>query len=190
GVDPTTVSPVAVLAIAKADASEPVNAGSHITYTLSYSNTGNANASGVVITDTVPGNTSFVSATGGGTLAAGVVTWNIGALNAGSSASVQLVVQVASPLANGTVITNATFSIDSNETAPVAGTAITTTVSSSPILTLSKSDAPDPVAAGANLSLPLTLPNSGNANASGVVVTDAVPGNTSFVSASGGGTLA
>src|SRR5439155_1108357 len=184
----TVVKPV--LTISKTDAPDPVNAGSNITYTLSYSNTGNADASGVVITDTVPGNTSFVSATGGGTLAAGVVTWNIGALNAGSSASVQLVVQVASPLANGTVITNATFSIDSNETAPVAGTAITTTVSSSPILTLSKSDAPDPVAAGANLSLPLTLPNSGNANASGVVVTDAVPGNTSFVSASGGGTLA
>src|SRR5439155_6112946 len=111
----------------------------------------NANASGVVITDTIPGNTSFVSATGGGALAAGVVTWNVGALNAGSSGSVQLVVQVASPLTNGTVISNATFGIDSNETAPVAGTAITTTVSSLPVLTLSKTDAPDPVNAGANV---------------------------------------
>src|SRR5439155_407751 len=105
----------------KTDAPDPVNAGSDITYTISYSNTGNVNATGVVIADTVPANTGFVCATGGGTLAAGVVTWNIGALAAGASTSVQLVVAVASPLANGTVITNGTYSIDSNETAATAG---------------------------------------------------------------------
>src|SRR5206468_3822336 len=186
----TTVSSAPLLSISKTDAPDPVNAGSNITYTLSYSNTGNANATGVVIADTIPANTSFVSATGGGTLAAGVVTWNIGALAAGGSGSVQLVVQVASPLANGSVITNATFSIDSNETAPVAGTAITTTVSSSPVLTLSKTDAPDPVNAGSNITYTLSYSNTGNANASGVVITDTVPGNTTFVSATGGGTLA
>ena len=125
-----------LLNISKTDAPDPVNAGSNITYTINYSNTGNANASGVVITDTIPANTSFVSATGGGTLAAGVVTWNVGALNAGSSGSVQLVVAVASPLANGTIITNGTYSVDSNETAPTSGAAVTTTVSSSPILNI------------------------------------------------------
>ena len=186
----TTVSSSPVLTLSKTDAPDPVNAGSNITYTLSYSNTGNANATGVVITDTVPGNTSFVSATGGGTLAAGIVTWNIGALNAGTSGSVQLVVQTASPLANGTIITNATFSVDSNETAPAAGAPITTTVTSAPILTISKTDAPDPVAAGANIAYTLSFSNTGNANATGVVVTDTVPANTGFVSASGGGTLA
>src|SRR5207247_2196679 len=112
------------------------------TYTISYSNTGNANATGVVITDTIPANTSFVSATGGGTLAAGVVTWNIGALAAGTSTSVQLVVAVTSPLANGTVITNGTYNIDSNETVATNGAAITTTVSSAPVLNISKADAP------------------------------------------------
>src|SRR5260221_14459608 len=61
-----------------------------ITYTISYSNTGNANATGVVIADTIPTNTAFVSATGGGTLAAGIVTWNIGALAAGASSTVTL----------------------------------------------------------------------------------------------------
>jgi len=38
----------------------------------------------------------------------GVVTWNIGALAAGGSGSVQLVVAVTSPLANGTILTNGT----------------------------------------------------------------------------------
>src|SRR5439155_457431 len=145
--------------------------------------TGNANASGVVITDTVPANTTFVSATAGGTLSAGVVTWNIGALNAGSSSSVQMVVQAASPLANGTVITNATYGIDSNETAPVAGAAIPTTVSSSPVLAISKADAPDPVSAGANIPYTPPYSTTGNANATGVVIADTVPANTTFVSA-------
>src|SRR2546422_81912 len=183
----TTVSSAPVLAIVKTDAPDPVIAGNNITYTLSYSNTGNANASGVVITDTIPANTTFVSATGGGTLAAGVVTWNIGALNSGSSSSVQLVVQVASPLANGTVISNATYGIDSNETAPVAGGMAPTTVSSAPVLAIAKADVPDPVNAGSNITYTLSYSNTGNANASGVVITDTVPGNTSFVSATGGG---
>jgi len=42
---------------------------------------------------------------GGGTLAAGVVTWNIGGLAASAPGRCQLVVAVTSPLANGTVIT-------------------------------------------------------------------------------------
>src|SRR5207247_613263 len=182
------VASTPVLGISKTDAPDPVVAGSNITYTLSFSNTGSANASGVVIADTVPANTTFVSATAGGTLSAGVVTWNIGALSAGTSSSVQLVVQAASPLANGTVITNATYSIDSNETAPASGAAITTTVSSVPVLAISKTDAPDPVNAGASITYTLSCSNTGNANASGVVIAATVPANTTFVSATAGGT--
>src|SRR5438094_493195 len=148
------------------------------------------NATGVVITDTNPANTSFVSATGGGTLAAGVVTWNIGALAARTSTSVQLVVAVACPLANGTVITNGTYNIDSNETAPTNGASITTTVSSAPVLNISNAKAPDPVVAGANIPYTISYSNTGNMNATGVVITDTIPGKTSFVSATGGGTLA
>ncbi len=69
--------PPAILNISKTDAPDPVNAGSNITYTISYSNTGGSQATGVVITDTIPANTTFVSASNGGTLAAGVVTWNL-----------------------------------------------------------------------------------------------------------------
>src|SRR5438876_453117 len=136
------------------------------------------NATEVVIADTVPANTSFVSATGGGTLAAGVVTWNIGALAVGASWIVQMVVAVASPLANGTAITNGTYSIDSNETATTNGAAITTTVSSAPVLNISKADAPDPVVAGANITYTISYSNTGNMNATGVVITDTIPANT------------
>src|SRR5438094_206189 len=186
----TTVSSAPVLNISKADAPDQIGSASCRDRTISYRNTGTMNDTGVVITDTLPANTSFVSATGGGTLAAGVVTWNIGALAAGASTSVQLVVAAASPLANGTVITNGTYNIDSNETAATNGAAITTTVSSAPVLNISKADAPDPVVAGANITYTISYTNTGINNATGVVITDTIPANTSFVSATGGGTLA
>src|SRR5256885_7141116 len=64
--------------VSATDAPDPVAAGGTITYTLAYANTGNSGATAVVLSDTVPVNTTFVSATGGGTLSAGVVTWSIG----------------------------------------------------------------------------------------------------------------
>src|SRR5260221_11914265 len=76
----------------------PLYRSANITYTLSYSNTGNQNATGVVIADTIPANTSFVSATGGGTLAAGVVTWNIGALGRGGGRCGEEVVVAGVPV--------------------------------------------------------------------------------------------
>src|SRR2546428_638439 len=154
----TTVTSAPVLTVSATDAPDPVAAGGTITYTLAYSNTGNSGATAVVLSDTVPVNTTFVSATGGGTLSAGVVTWSIGALAAGGSGSVQLVVRVNSPLANGTVITDGTYNIDSTETAPVNGSAITTTVTSAPVLMVSATDAPDPVAAGGTVAH--TLPHA------------------------------
>lgn len=123
---PVVLAPA--LAIAAADAPDPVAAGANLAYTLSYANSGGANATGVMITDTVPANTMFVSATGGGTLSGSVVTWSLGTLNAGASGSVQVVVNVANPLTGGTVITNGSCAIDSNETPALSGTPVTTTV--------------------------------------------------------------
>src|SRR5438093_1588111 len=186
----TTVGSAPVLAVSKTDSPDPVAAGGNLTYTLSYSNTGNANATGVVLTDTVPANTTFVSATAGGTLASGVVTWSPGNLAAGASGSVQMVVRVASPLANGTSITNSTYSIDSNETSPVSGASVSTATLAGPTLSASMTDAPDPVAARAKLTSPSPYAARRTSNATGVVLTDTVPANTTFVSATAGGTLA
>ncbi len=186
---PTVIVGV-LLNLTGSDSPDPVSSGGNITYTLSYSNTGDTAATGVVVSDTVPANTTFVSATGGGTLASGVVSWTIGTLNAAASGSVQMVVRVASPLANGTLITNGTYSIRCNETPAVAGAAISTTVGSAPVLALTLADAPDPVAAGGNITYTISFANTGNANATGVVVSDTVPANTTFVSATGGGTPA
>jgi len=171
------------------DSPDPVAAGGNVTYTLSYANTGDQEATNVILSDGVPANTSFVSSTGGGTLASGVVTWRLGILAAGASGSVQMTVRVASPLTNGTVINNSTGSIDSNETAPVSAGVVGTTVTSSPALALSQADSPDPVMAGSNLTYTLSYLNSGTAHGSGVVITTQVPANTTFRSATSGGLL-
>src|SRR5258706_278315 len=108
--------------------------------------------SGVVISDTVPANTSFVSATGGGTLAAGVVTWNIGNLAAGASADGERVVEGKRADLGGRRIIKKKYSIGCNETAATAGATITTTVASSPVLIIGKTDAPDPVVQGTTIA--------------------------------------
>src|SRR2546428_705210 len=187
---PSPVTSAPILAVSKTDSPDPVAAGGNLTYTLSYSNTGNANATGVVLTDTVPANTTFVSASADRTLGSGVGTWSPGNLSAGASGSVQMVVRVASPLANGTSITNSTYSIDSNETSPVSGASVSTATLAGPTLSASMTDAPDPVGAGANLTYTIAYTNSGATGATGVVLTDTVPANTTFVSATAGGTLA
>src|SRR5207249_6619565 len=166
--DTTTVTSNPILNIGKTDAPDPAVAGTdNITYTIAYSNTGTANATGVLIRDTVPAGTTFVSATGLGTLAAGVVTWNIGNLVSGASGTVQMVVSINTPVSNGATFTNGTYSITSNEVGPVNGTPDTTTVQSQVRFTLNKTGSPDPVAAGGNITYTLSYQNTGTSNATG-----------------------
>ncbi|HEV8202265.1 MAG TPA: fibronectin type III domain-containing protein, partial [Candidatus Polarisedimenticolia bacterium] len=141
-----------LLTLSIGESPDPVQAGADLTYTLSYANTGSASATSVVVTDTVPANTTFVSANAGGVRSGSTVTWSIGAVAAGGTGSVQLVAHVASPLANGTTLGNSGATIDSAQTTPVTAATATTTVSSAPVLAISKTDGPDPVAAGANLT--------------------------------------
>src|SRR2546427_626069 len=172
----TAVTSAPILAVSKTDSPDPVAAGGNLTYTLSYSNTGKANATGVVLNDTVPANTTFVSATARGTLPSGVVTLSPGNLAArasgsrqmvlrgtpaggavpgpvanlaaGASGSAQMFVLVASPLATGTSITTSTSSIFFfNDTATTEISTLSLHAAL-PILAVSKTDSPDPVAAG------------------------------------------
>ncbi|MCE9575942.1 MAG: cadherin-like domain-containing protein, partial [Deltaproteobacteria bacterium] len=66
--------------------------GTNITFTINYSNAGPGTAGSPVITDPLPAGTTFVSATNGGTVVAGVVTWVLADLASGASGSVQVTV--------------------------------------------------------------------------------------------------
>ena len=150
----TVVQSDHVLAVNKS-APSAIGAGQRMTYTLQYNVTGNEPAPGVVITDSVPTNTSYLTCTGGCVQSGGLVTWTLGSLVPGNSGTVLLIVQVTTPLADGTVINNTAYISDA-ENAPVSGTA-STTITSGHGFSLSKSDTGyDPVQAGGTVVYTLT----------------------------------
>ena len=114
------------------DATECAGAGSQLTFTISYDSSGNNyDVHNTVLTDTLPSEMTFVSASNGGTYASGVVTWNLGTITAGSSGSVTLTVDINTGVAPGTVITNST-AIDSDQTPPTTVTEDTTVCTNQP----------------------------------------------------------
>ncbi|MCD6220236.1 DUF11 domain-containing protein [Candidatus Calescamantes bacterium] len=123
------------LNISKEDNPDPVGAGSNLTYTITYQNLGIQDTTGVMIKDTIPEHTAFVSATEGGTLQDNEVIWNIGDLNAGESGTVEFTVKIDEGTADGTLIHNDNYNINCDQIEePVYGEDVTTTVSNQPIL--------------------------------------------------------
>jgi hypothetical protein len=101
----------------KLDQRDPVPATWNIRYTLFVTNTSKVGLSNVVVTDTLPVGTFFVSADMGGAYDSGVVTWAIPNLDPGSGAELHLTLGTHCTLRG--VITNTVI-------ASVAGTAILT----------------------------------------------------------------
>ena len=101
-----------------------------------------------------------------------------------------LVVKVDANVAAGTVLTN-TATLSTSTPDPNSGNdsaTATTTVAASADLLLSKTDSPDPVNAGSNVSYQITITNNGPSNATPATFTDTLPAGTTFVSLSTTGT--
>ena len=180
----------ALLSLTSASAPNPVAAGAQLTVTLGYANTGTGPAAAATITDLIPANTTFVSASSGGTFdgTSNQVTFNLGPLAMGASGSVSYIVQVATPLANNTALTDmASFSATNN---PAVTATSTANVSSAPSLTFNDAPSPNPVAADGMLVYTFGYTNSGSDTAAGVTITEALPANVTFQTASAGGAYA
>jgi uncharacterized repeat protein (TIGR01451 family) len=178
----TTIHSAPVLAISKADSPDPVQAGGNLTYTLTYQNTGNEVAHDVVITDYLPEDVTYVSASVTPSLADSTLTWNIGDLSpADGQQTMTINVTVNSSVADGTILENAANIWCRQD----VGSYITetTAVHAAPVLTITKTDSPDPVEAGGTLTYSVTVTNSGNTDATNVVVTETYDANFNFSSA-------
>jgi len=91
-----TVEPSAELGVTIVDEPDPVIQGTTLTYVVKVANGGGLDATGVVLTDTLDGNTSFVSASlPACSHNAGVVTCDLGSVVGGGSAEVEIEVTVA-----------------------------------------------------------------------------------------------
>ncbi len=184
------------LTVTKTDLPDPVAAGTDLTYTITATNSGTADAADVEISDLLPPGTTFVSATPsagascvtppvGGT---GMVscTW-AGATGVGVSRVLTLVVHVDSAVPAGSTITNVATAVSS--VLAVDASADTLVIHQSNLV-VTKDDIPDPVIAGENITYSITATNGGPSVASNVTISDPLPPSTTFVSAApsaGGG---
>jgi uncharacterized repeat protein (TIGR01451 family) len=80
------------LAISQVASTNSVPVGQNLTYSLSVSNLGPQPASNVLITDTIPANVTFSSASPGCVFTNGIVFCNVGTLNSGGSTGVTVTV--------------------------------------------------------------------------------------------------
>ena len=166
-----------------------VSSGQTITYTITYINTGNAPALSTVITDAVDTRLTSVTPLNGGIYNAAnrTITWGVGNVGPGVTGTVQFTAVVISPLSNVTILNTATL------TASNAATVITNTTNhpvGPPVLSLTKSVDKAVAAPGGTLVYTLNYSNTGGGDATGVVITDALPAKTTFSSATNSGTFA
>jgi uncharacterized repeat protein (TIGR01451 family) len=159
------------LQIRTRDAGVPVGPGSLLTYLITVKNTGNANATGVVISDTIPVNTSFVSASTGGAPTGNTVVWNVGTVMSGTvnansgldvgSQTVTMTVQIDSGVANGSTITNEDFSTKSFEGPGATGSPYPIVLAPPYDLSVSPASQTDGTRAGSVISYTETVQNLG-----------------------------
>ena len=123
------------LGVSQSVSPDPVILGADLTFTLTVTNRGPSDATGVILTDTLPAGVGFVSAEPGPPIcneSVGTVTCTLGGIPAGSSVTVTIV--VVAPSSQGQ-LTN-TVSVTGNETDPVienTSAAITTQVVRQPL---------------------------------------------------------
>jgi len=177
------------LAITKVDDEDPVAVGEEILYTLTAKNNGPNDAAGVIVTDTVPEGTTFVSAVasqGECSEADGTVTCDLGALASRFEATVDLTLRAdeLGDVINEARVTGSVVDSDDSNNSDTETTAIKVLAD----LSVLKDDEADPVAVGENIVYSILVTNNGPNVATDVMVTDTLPPNTVFddVTSTGG----
>jgi uncharacterized repeat protein (TIGR01451 family) len=186
--DDLTVTPSADLSLTKiADTTNP-HVGDPVTYTLVASNAGPSTAVGVSVSDTLPDDVAFVSASAGCNESAGTVTCTPGGgnLSSGGSATFTITVTVnatgAGSAVGNTASVDSTSPHDPDPSNNTTGTSIQ--VQTQADLELTKSAADPTPAIDADDTFTLTVTNHGSGDAENVTIDDPVPAGLSFVSAS------
>ncbi|HVB85455.1 MAG TPA: C25 family cysteine peptidase [Candidatus Dormibacteraeota bacterium] len=187
------------MAVTKTGTPNPVLAGNTITYTITVTNNGPATATGVSLVDTLPAAATFTSIT-----ASPVGTWVCGTptgtplketctnaslvSGAPGTTTFTMLMKVVAGTAPGTVITNSAV-VSATQSDPYSpnNTASATSVVASPTqadVAIVKSASPNPVEQQTNLTYTLQVTNNGPAVAQNLTVTDPLPTQVTFVSAS------
>jgi len=174
----TTVVNQPVLTITKS-APEKRYVGNSITYNITVTNTGDAPANLLVVKDTVPEGTRFVSATNGGKLSADKVIWNLGTLKADFKNTVSMTVM---PASSGIVRNTATASAVCAEGVKSSAS---TNIIGIPAILLEVIDIKDPVQIGKETTYVIAATNQGSAIGTNIKIECMLENNMEYVSSSG-----
>ena len=174
------------LAISTSASSDPAVAGESLTYTLTISNNGPMDATNVTLTNTLPEDVAFASATpdqGTCVQAGSAVTCELSGLDAGDSAQVTIRGTVDAAR-RGVLINTAVVAgneLDATQANDLSFTE--TVVQAEADLSVIASVPSGPVVSGKSLAYALIVTNSGPSDATGVTLTDTLPADVAFVSA-------
>ena len=166
--------PVPALVVSKVDAGVPVGPSSRVDYTLTLKNIGNADATGVTITDPIPENTSFMSADNDGKLVTDAggknprVVWSgltvpkAGTAGAPSQIQVRFSVNIAGNLSKKVkTITNDGIVVTSAQGPGTTGSPFITPIAPDHAVTLAPAASTDGGRVGTSVDYRLTLTNIG-----------------------------
>ena len=159
--------------------------GQPATFRLTVANAGPMPATGVVVSNPAPAGASFVSAsttTGTWSQAGGTVTWTVGTLASGESATLDVAVR---PDAAGSLTNKATaWSLMRDPDMANNAADASATVAWVSDVSVTKTAARQTVIAGETLAYTLVVSNAGPSGATGITLTDLLPATAEFVSAS------
>ncbi len=182
--------PGADLAVSMSAAPTALLQGGRTTFTIIVNNNGPFTATGVVLTNELPPNVNFISATASqGSVSPDGLLASLGTLPVGSNAVVTVTV---SPATTGNITDTAQVGLSPLETDPVSqnnSASFTVSVGPSADLGVSANVTPGTLVAGGDSTYVATVVNNGPSSASGVIFSQTIPGGTglnssTFVSSS------
>jgi uncharacterized repeat protein (TIGR01451 family) len=160
------------------------NVGDTVTYTINITNTGSVNATDLMVTDDWPVGITYVSSSADkGSYDNSSTIWTVGNLNTGASAKLTITATVAKR-AGVTILDNMVrvSKVDQTDNEMPKQTANASfTVQSADLTITNTVDNAAPNQQG-NINYTINLTNNGPADATGVVVYDALPQGVTYVS--------
>jgi uncharacterized repeat protein (TIGR01451 family) len=171
----------------------PVATGAQITYTETVANLSTTTAAlNATLTQSTPPNSTFVSATPPGTWTCGttpaaggtgsIVCTANAAMAANTSVTFTIIVAVNSGAPGGTTITNNPITVSETGVDPGTTTLSLSTTVQAADLSMTQTAAPSAVAPGSTITYTETVTNNGPNAATGAVLYQQTPSNTTFAS--------